>query len=184
MLLGWISAAQAQEIRGGYVGLSYGSFDFTSDQEFGFVISDSAGAYRAFGGYQLNSNYAVEATWGKTDDIKEGFGLVDPVFGNVSLDLMVDYEIATVRFLGMAPLSSISIFGGGGFFDANFNRSVHYQDAFEVIDIADSDSDSGLMILGGIQFELRRIAIRGEYEWFDTDNVEATTITVSALLRF
>jgi OOP family OmpA-OmpF porin len=178
--------AQAQEIRGGYVGLAFGSFDFTQDDDdTGLRFSDTTSSYRVLGGYQFNSNYAVEASWGATGDIKESFYGFDPFLGDLSLEIKTDYEIATLRALAIAPFSSTSIFGGAGYYDAKSNLAIRYQDDFETVTFSDTGSDSGATIVGGVQFELRRIAIRGEYEWFDTGGgVDAYNIGVSVLFRF
>jgi OmpA-OmpF porin, OOP family len=186
LLFGLAFTAQAQEIRGGYVGLALGAFDFRqNDEAIGLGFSDTTSSYRILGGYQFNSNYAVEAGWGATGDIKESFRVNNPFFGNQSLDISVDYEIATVRGLAIAPFSSVTIFGGVGYYDAKSTLGVRYQDALETLTFSESDSDGGATIIGGVQFELRRIAIRGEYEWFDTDGgVDAYNVGVVVLLRF
>ena len=71
------AAAHAQEISGPYVGLGAGHFNYEEESEdFGARISDGAGIYRIVGGYQLNSNYAIEASVGRSSDVKEQlFGL-------------------------------------------------------------------------------------------------------------
>ena len=184
LLISAAAGVHGQEIQGGYVGLSVGSFDFKSDDEFGLRLSDNASAYRVLGGYQFNSNYAIEATWTATDDIEETFRASDPVLGDVSLRIAADYEITTVRFIAMAPMDSFSIFGGGGFYDADVTRSLRFQDAFDILEFEEDDSESGAMVVGGIQYEFRRIAVRGEYEWFDTDDIDASLLTVSAIFRF
>lgn len=184
LLIGAAAGAHAQDIEGGYVGLSYGSFDFTSDDAFGLRLADNAGTSRVLGGFQFNDYYAIEATWAVADDIEETLRAQDPTLGNVSLRIAAEYEIATLRFVAMAPMDSFSIFGGGGFYDADATSSAHYEDDFGVLDLAEDRSESGAMVVGGIQYELRRIAIRGEYEWFDTDDVDASLLTVSAIFRF
>ena len=47
------------------------------------------------------------------------------------------------------------------------------------------DEDDGLTAMGGIQFDMRRVSIRGEYEWFDTDDgVDAQSLNVAVIFRF
>lgn len=181
-----LAVPQAQEIEGGYVGVSLGSFDYTDDGEiFGIPFADSATSYRVLGGYQFNDYYAVEATVGATSDVKESFRAVDPFFGNVSLDIKGQYEIATVRVLAFAPLTSMSVFGGIGYYDATLDLSLAYQDAFDSITLSEESSQDGATILGGVQFEMRRFAIRGEYEWFDTDGgVDVYNLSATVVFRF
>jgi OmpA-OmpF porin, OOP family len=184
LLCGLSAVAEAQE--GGYVGVALGSFDYSeSDDDFGLTISDSAGAYRLFGGYQFNENYAIEAGLGATEDLKETFRAFDPFFGDVSLTIKADYEISMVRFLAFAQLESMSIFGGAGYYDATVNVSVRFEDNTGVFTSTEEIGDDGAMVVGGIQFERDRIALRGEYEWLDAEgDVDATTLSFGVLFRF
>jgi OOP family OmpA-OmpF porin len=186
VLVGVSTAARAQEIQGGYVGLSAGYFDYQESAEaVGIPISDSTSSYRVFGGYQFNDYYAVEAGWEATGDIKEGISFMDPDFGNVSFNVRADYEIATVRVLAMAPLQTMSIFGALGYYDSTLSVSLRLQDNLGTLEASDQSDGDGVTIAGGMLFEFDRFAIRGEYEWFDTDgNVDAYNIGVSILFRF
>jgi len=183
LLCGLAAVAQAQD--GGYLGVSIGSFDYSESGDSGLPISDSAGAYRLLGGYQFNENYAIEAGWGTTEDLKETFRFLDPFFGDVSLTIGYDYEISMVRFLAFAPLSSMSIFGGAGYYDATINFSARIEDNSGVATFAEELGDDGAMVVGGIQFERDRITLRGEYEWLDAEgDVDTTTLSFAVLFRF
>jgi OOP family OmpA-OmpF porin len=186
VLLGLSAAAQAQEIQGGYVGVSAGYFQYQESAEnLGLPIEDSTSSYRVFGGYQFNDYYAVEAGWQATGDIKEGFNFLDPTFGSISFNVRADYEIATLRVLAMAPLQTMSIFGALGYYDSTLSVSLRLQDAFDTFEASEQTSGDGVTVAGGMQWELDRVAIRAEYEWFDTDgNVDANNLGVSVLFRF
>lgn len=186
MALIFATGVQAQEIRGGYVGASLGSFNFRDDGEtVGLRISESAASYRVVGGYHFNSNYALEAGWGATGDLSETFRGFDQQGNPASLEVEGDYEIASVRFMVLAPFAGISMFGGAGYYDATRTMSVRFASAGgDMLDTSEH-SDSGVTAVGGVVFELDRLAIRGEYEWFDTDgDIEATNISVGVLFRF
>ena len=128
---------------------------------------------------------AIEAGWGATGDIQESFTGFNPAFGNITLDLKGDYEITTVRVLGILPLEAFSLYGGVGSYSSDLTASARISDGFQIITVSADDSDSGATVIGGIQFELDRVTIRGEYEWFDTDSdVEAWIISIGLLLRF
>jgi opacity protein-like surface antigen len=186
LFLGLGAAVEAQEIRGPYAGLSVGSFTYRDNGEnLGAPISDSTSAYRVLGGWQFNSVYAFEAGWGRSGKFKERFDGFDPSVGNVSLEISGEYEIATLRFLAMAPLSNLNIFGGVGYYDAELDVSFRFQSPVEVQTVSGEDSDSGLTVLGGMQYEFRRFAVRGEYEWFDTDSgVDAYSLNLALIFRF
>jgi OOP family OmpA-OmpF porin len=157
------------------MGFSIGTFDYEeNDAGLGLSFSDSTSAYRLFGGYQFNDNFAVEGGWAATGDIEDSIG------GLVSVS--ADYEILSVRALGIAPLDRMSLFGGVGYYDADVSvtATVPGIGQFEA-----DGSDSGATLIGGIHFDLKRLGIRAEYEWFDSeDAVDVWDINVGLLFRF
>ncbi len=177
------SAAYAQDdLEGPYFGVALGYFDYQeADDDFGTFIDDTTTAYRLIGGYQLNENLAIEGGFGRTGDIKESFQLFPP--GSGSFDVKAEYEIVTVRALGLVPLDQIDLYGGIGYYDATITTDATVTGVGSLGEI--EDDDSGVTLLGGVHFYLDKFTIRGEYEWFDTDsNVEAWDINVGILFRF
>lgn len=188
----WATAAQAQEPHGPYVGVSAGSFSFEQNQDgpLGIPFSDSSAAYRLFGGYQLNSVYGIEAGWAKAGDFTDTLRVYDQTGGELRLEMAADYEIATLRFVALAPFSSINMYGALGYYDAKLNvrgRLSTPTDVVEavVIEAEQHTSDSGATVAGGVQFDLKRFSIRGEYEWFNTkSSVRASNFSVGILFLF
>lgn len=179
VVLGMSSQALAQEGggEGAYLGASLGKFDYEETVDaFGVEFSDSATAYRIFGGYRFNENFALEAGWGATGDLEETY-----TDGFDTAVIRGDYEVLTVRALAIAPFDSVSLYGGVGYYDATLDGSVSIigflQESFE-------GDDSGATLVGGLQFDLDKVSIRAEYEWFDTDSsVDAWDISVGLLFR-
>lgn len=185
LLLGATGGAGAQEIQGVYVGLSAGYFDYSEDGEsLGAPVSDTTSSYRVVAGYQFNSIYAVEVTRGATGTFKERLFGFDPNVGELSLEVSGEYEITTLRFVALAPFSSIGMFGGFGYYDATLDSAFRFESPAEVVTGMQQVDDNGLTVAGGIQYEFERIAVRGEYEWFDIDDVDAQSLSVTALFRF
>jgi opacity protein-like surface antigen len=183
----WASAGLAQEVHGPYVGVSAGSFSYKQDEQgpLGIPFSDSSASYRLFGGYQLNSAYGIEAGWQKAGDFKESFGGFDPVVGEQTLDVSTSYEIKTLRLVLLAPFSSVSMYGAVGYYDADIDASLRYEDTTQVVDDVEKSSDSGATVAGGVQFDLRKFSIRGEYEWFKTKSgIDSNNISVGVLVVF
>jgi opacity protein-like surface antigen len=178
-------AVDAQEIRGGYVGVATGAFKYDDNGDgLGLPVSDTTSGYRVLGGFQFNSVYAIEAGFGVSGTVKESYRGFDPTLGTVTLDIEADYDIATLRFLAFAPFSNLNIFGGIGYYDASIEASFRYRSSVEDVDETAEGDDDGLTAVGGVQYELSRWAIRGEYEWFDTDNVDAQSLNIMVLFRF
>lgn len=177
------STAYAQDdLEGPYFGVSMGYVDYQEvDNDFGTFIDDTTTAYRLIGGYQLNESLAIEAGWGRTSDIKESFQLFPP--GSGSLDIKAEYEVLTVRALGLVPLDQIDLYGGIGYYDATITADAIVTGIGSLGEV--EDDNSGVTLIGGVHFFLDKFTIRGEYEWFDTDsNVETWDISVGILFRF
>src|SRR5690606_577642 len=104
--------------------------------------------------------------------------------GLARLDIGVESEITTLRVLAFAPFSGLSMFGSVGVFDADFTTTFSLVDATSSLRERIGRSESGVTAAGGIQYEWRRVALRGEYEWFDTDDIDATALNVVAVFRF
>ncbi len=189
----WAGAGRAQEYSGPYVGVSVGDFNF-EQKDIGVIpglpggvpLSDSGGAYRLFGGYQLNRYYSIEAGYAKTNDFTESYGPV-PFGGDiVSEDVQARYGISTLRIVAMAPFSSVNMFGSLGYYNAKLKIDGQYfQNGAVALTGTYKHNDGGLTVAGGVQFDLARFSIRGEYEWFDTKNAtRASSFNVGVLFVF
>lgn len=185
LFLALLAAADAQEVRGPYIGGSIGHFNYKQGRDEGLPFSDGATSHRFLAGWQINESYAVELGRGSSGDIKESFLGLDSEANLATLDLEAEYELTTVRFLMTAPFSRFGMFGGIGYYDADVEGSWVLHSPVDGFTEAFKESEDGLLVVGGIQYEWDRIALRGEYEWLDTDgDVEASSIGVTLLFRF
>ena len=156
------TVGHSQQMRGAYIGAGISSLSHTQPADAaGPQISDDTSAFRLLGGYRFNDHYAVDAGFGTTADIKRMFSAV------------------SVRGIALLPVSIIDLFGGVGYYEATFNKSIlSGAGGFE-------QTDSGATVIGGLALNLPRVSIRGEYEWLDTDSGrKASSIGVLVLLRF
>jgi opacity protein-like surface antigen len=171
---------------GPYVGLGYGVFQIEDDgDDSGVNFSDTAPSYRLFAGYNIHETLAIEVGIGKSAGFNEQLVAFDPSIGVVELDLTVDYDVKTVRVLAVAPFSGIDMFGGIGFFDAKATSTLRFRSNLGAVTETAEASLSGGTIVGGVQFHLDRIVIRGEYEWFDDDEGIATSaLNIAVIIPF
>lgn len=191
-LLGFVAclvlagAAHAQEIRGAYIGVGYGYFSYDAIHDVTqFPISDSTGGYRLFAGYQLNSNYAIELGWTKADGFSEDLFYRDGSGQIRMTDISVEYEVATVRGLAIAPFGGFSMFGGLGYYDSTATTTYPVLGPAGLERRSSKVGDSGFTVIGGIQYDWSRIAFRGEYEWLDTSgSTDVSSINLNVLFRF
>ena len=179
--LAFAQAAAAQDRSGGYMGFSLGSFSYAEDED---LLDDSSTGYRIMGGYRFSENFAVEGGWEKTGDLEESFAEDIPPFGLITLNIGADFEILTVKALGFIPFEKVSLLGGVGYFDADANISASATGFGGAAQASDQGSEDGAMLVGGLEFNLERVDVRAELEWFDVDDAEASGINVGVLFHF
>lgn len=168
------SVAQAQEdSKGPFVGFSVGSFRYSdTDASTGVKIADNTSMRRLLGGYRFTQNMSLEASWSTTDDIEASVIVDDPILGPARLDTRADFEVLTVRVVGTRPLERVVLFGGFGLYDGELDETGRFEDDFGVTTYTYKESDRGVNLIGGVQFDLRpRMSLRAEYEWFDADSM-------------
>ena len=177
------------EDRGPYVGLSLGSFSYEQQQDpFVGQLDDTTSAFRIIGGYRFSDHFALEGSWLKTGDLEDSFTMPTSQGGVFGINVKGDYDVRTIRALGILPLNDkVSLYGGLGYYEAELNATVTSQrltapgpGAYEV-----EAGDDGSTIVGGVEFKLKRMNIRAEIEKFDTkDNSDAWDFNVGTLFRF
>ena len=177
-----VQTASAQDRSGPYMGASIGSFSFEeNDEELGLSLDDTTTAYRLLGGYRFSDNFAVEGGWGRTGDIEDSFTEVIPPFGTFTFDIGAEFEVLTVRALGFIPFEKTSLLGGVGYYDADVEFTVGVAG---VGSGSDETGESGATLVGGFEFNLERVDVRTELEWFDFDEGDAWDVSVGVLFRF
>jgi OOP family OmpA-OmpF porin len=174
------AAQEAEEDRGPYLGLSLGSFNYEQENgEFGIFVEDTTPAYRIIGGYRFNDHFALEGTWGENPNLED-----TTVFSNGTVGVRGEYEVRTVRALGILPLGDkVSLYGALGYYDAVLDATVTSSlVSSRPYDVEDT-SDGATLALG-VQFDLERVDIRAELEKFLDSGSEAWGFNVGVFFRF
>lgn len=160
-------------------GLQWGSLEANDFQGVPVNFEDLQPGYKIFGGYQFHDlgilNYfAVEASW------EDFVTFEDKIFfGGLPQRAEVDVDGYTVALLGFVPTGDVvRVFGKAGYFDlegaVELNKSM----------IGDFSNDGLLLGLGVTGRATPNIALRLEYNWFDTDDATTWTIGFGAQWNF
>ena len=187
MAIGLAHVAAAQEDandedRGPYLGLSLGAFSYEKDNRpFGIHVDDTTSAYRIIGGYRFNEHFALEGAWGETGDIEDTV-TVGTSQGDLGIDVKGEYEVLTIRALGIMPLGEkVSLYGGLGYYNATVTTHI-------LADVGSYDFEdraNGATVVGGVEFKLERMNIRAEIERSEVDGgTDTWDINVGMLFRF
>jgi hypothetical protein len=183
------SAADAQESV--YVGLGLGSFDYEEkfvDPILG-TVSDSVNSYKLIGGFELSQHFAIEVSYGKTDDILQTGSADVPPFGIISSRLSIEYTKTAVRLLGQWPLDPVVLLGGLGYFSGEGDFQEYLAaDCCGTATNEGSISDDGTLAMLGIEWRFGRFGtrygLRLEYEWWDISGVDASTVGFAVTYGF
>jgi opacity protein-like surface antigen len=182
------SGAAAQEAdRGAYVGFGVASFDYEEDVADSLAplsFSDSAAAYKLYGGYRFSRYFALEASYQATDTVEESFSGDLPEVGVINARVGADFDVLAIRAIGHLPLSWGSLFVGAGYFDADWDAFVEIDDGIDFFRVDETVSEDGLTVIIGVQWDLSNVSLRAEYEWWDVDDADATQFGVAVHYRF
>lgn len=176
--------AFAQEQGSFYVGGSFGQAElngFCDDIRslvagIGTVSScdEKDSAWKLFGGYQFNRNFALEASYfnyGEASASGQTFGVPFRITGDASA-----FGIAAIGILPLA--NQFSLFGKLGLLRTEVDASAIGAGGAG----ADSDSETGLHLGLGVMFNLGRFSIRAE--WERNDEVEIDMMSLGVQFRF
>ena len=138
----------------GYFGASTGILNFEDDSG-GTGFSDTPIGLKVFVGYEFMENIALDVAYFST--LQDAS---DDVFG-VPVDIRL--EGFTVRAVGSYPTSdNFSILGSVGFWDGDADASV--------LGTTATASEDGFTVGVGGKYRFESVSIRGEFEWFDSDD--------------
>jgi OOP family OmpA-OmpF porin len=167
------ATAYAEQAPGFYAGVGIGEATIEVD-DVDFDASDTA--FKVFGGYSFNENFAVELTYFDGGSPNENFEFAG-IGGSV--DAEVDGLNASV--VGRIPVGdTFSLFAKLGFASYDVKVTARAAGFSESADGSDEDISYGLgAALGFGSFE-----VRAEYEAIDVSDGSFNVLSVSGLFRF
>jgi opacity protein-like surface antigen len=183
------SAANAQE--GIYVGLGVGKFDYQERFTDPFLGQSSANVdtYKIMGGFEINNYFALEITYGKTDDIVNSVVGNFPSVGDLDLTQSQDFSMTTLRGLGQYPFDWGVLLGGLGYYSSD-NKFIEFGQAqcCGQINSGGTIRDDGLTAMVGVEWRFgqfgTRFGVRLEYEWWDINLVDTSAVGVALTYGF
>jgi hypothetical protein len=171
----WSTGASAQDKVGAYVGGSFGQFFYQEEGVGDPLIDDTAPSLKVYGGYRFNEILAVEGAYGQTDEMSAYRREPLSPRTDASLTVRAEYELLEVR--GLAHVKSF--FAGIGYWAANPNG---HRDAATFSpggsagpssSVPVSDTDSGVSLVLGGQWDLGDVGVRIEVEAYDMDETKS-----------
>lgn len=172
LLLAALSAGTANA--GGYVGIGLGqsTVDICDDLKSLGATScdDEDNAWKLFGGYAFNPNFAIEAGWADFGEVNASDGFIDLNFQSTAFT--VDGKVT-------APLTEIfSVFAKMGVAFWKVELDV------PGVGSADDDGQDFRFGFGGEIDFTPQFAVRAEWERNDFDGTDVDLLSASAILKF
>ena len=170
-------AARADVQPGFYMGAGVGSTKIDDDGFDDIDFDDGDTGFKVFGGYNVNRNFAVEATY---FDLGEASGSFDDGFDTVNFDVGVSgFNVSAVGVLPVADM--FSLFGKIGY--ASYDIDAHV----EIVGFgsgSESQSESDMTYGVGGELSFGQFGARLEYEAINVEDGDANMFSVSGVFRF
>lgn len=157
--------AQSMADRGWYIGGSIGQSEADDDCPSGFSCDLKDTAYKLFGGYRFNRNFAAEAFWGEWGEISVSAG---------GATATVEARTIGIAGLGILPVSpQFDLFGKIGI----GNTELKATGSGLAAGLTAEDDGSDLMLgLGAVYNFTRNLGVRAEWERFTDSELDILSI--------
>lgn len=182
---GWLFSAQG--LAQPYVGFSAGQSDVDESMVIpglldpGGTVDGKDGAFKLFGGYQFNPNFALEAAFVDLGDVSYSGFFTGTPGGPVSGGRIQNSGL-NLSAVGVVPLGErFVLFGKVGMF-------LWYSEATDVTGgtffYSEEDGSDLSFGLGASMALGPRVSLRAEWERFDISNVDVDLVTLGFAYRF
>ncbi|HEX7221435.1 MAG TPA: outer membrane beta-barrel protein [Burkholderiales bacterium] len=172
------SQASAQAYLGGSVGQSDIDEQITTGLITGGSVDGKDNAFKIFGGYMFNRHFGIEGAYVDLGEVSySGNFFGTPVTGG-----RVEVTGINISALGALPVNEqFSVFGKIGLFlwDAEANDTT----GGAAFSAKEDGTDLSFGVGVGYHFT-RNLGIRAEWEMFDTNDADASLLSVGVLWRF
>lgn len=186
------AAGQGGDERGIYLGGSLGYSQYKDSCKNLFIpCEDHDTAWRFFGGYQFNRNWAAEFGFGDFGEV-QGSGII-PAGGNATFRTH-SYGFDLTGIGNLYITQRLSLFGRLGAYMGRTTRDIEFTN---FPNVNDAKTNSGLTYGAGLGYDLGRFGVRAEWRRYDnigtnqnsgiegasgTDEVDI--FSIGALFRF
>ena len=163
-----------------YAGVDFGVAQIEEEETPDAVsLDDNSLAWRLNLGLEFNEYVGIEGSYFSTGDIDGSLATVGINFPP-PIEFETEFEAISLSIVGTQRVSdAVSLFGKLGYFDGKMEIAVPSAPFFADID------ESGLSAGAGIRLTLTDgFALRGEFDWYDTEIDTVWALSVGIQYRF
>jgi hypothetical protein len=181
------TAAGAQDVDSGwYAGIGIGALSHDEAIAPDIYVTDAVAATKLFGGFRWNSRWGLELSYvdsSSIDSAPDGLGLLADQFSSV---YSTQIEALTIRPMAYLPVSWGTLFGGLGFYggDRRSDPAIGAPLGFGSLPTSIEASDSGATLLLGTEWPIGSLRLRAEYEWWDVERANSSSLGLGLSYRF
>jgi len=188
VMISAMASAQAPDplqSAGWYAGFGLSDFVYDDELPADFRFDDTVTAVRFFGGYKWNANWGVELSYLDTTLFDDNADGMDFILGPFTSVYAPDIAALTVRPMAYLPTSWGVLFGGLGLFQGDRTRQSSGSSLSMGLVPGDlMESDSGATFLLGTEWPIGSLKLRAEYEWWDLDRANGSSLGLGLSYRF
>lgn len=170
---GVAGTSHAAEAGSWYLGTGIGAVQtkINLDDDEGFQEDKNGTAFKIFGGYQFNENWALELQYANLGTYKRTYD-----FGSLN----VKTQAVSLSGVGMLPLTTdFSLLGKAGVAMQKGKLSVDGSNE------VGTETKSALLLGVGAEYSLtKNVSIRGEYEYIGSNDIKNNLLTVGLRYAF
>ena len=173
------------------MGVGIGSFDYAETSAFlaPEPFDDSVSSWRIYGGFEINDYLTFEIRYGAAGDFAQTFTQTDPIAGDLTATIGMDFTTTTVAAVGALPKDWGALIAGLGYFDQDVDADLKgTAECCGPISASTAFGDEGMMAMLGIEWRFERfgtgVGFRIEYEWLDVEGASGSTIGLGVAYRF
>jgi predicted porin len=163
-----------------YYGVSLGTFEYEErDFSGNDLILDETSSYRLMVGYQFMEHLTVEGGYGKTGTIRDTVTIGVFPSGTVDLSFSGEFQILTIRLLGVLPFDNgLRLLGGISYSDMKLDFDL--TDGVSSASGDETTNEPGYYLGAGYDWD--RVAVRLGFEKYDFGS--GTDVTETSLSFF
>jgi hypothetical protein len=187
LLVAATTVAGAQDIDSGwYAGIGVGALSHDETIAPDLYVTDAVAATKLFGGFRWSSRWGLEFSYidsSSIDSSPDGVGLLADQFSSV---YSTQIAALTIRPMAYLPVSWGTLFGGLGFFegDRRSDSTVAAPLGFGSLPTRIEATDSGATLLLGTEWPMGSLRLRAEYEWWDVERANSSSLGLGLSYRF
>lgn len=171
---------------GWYAGFGLGGITREETIPADLMLGETTSAVKFFGGFKWSSRWGVEVSYIDQASVETPTASYDLLVDDFSSVFSTQIAALTIRPMAYLPVAWGTLFGGVGLFEGDTRRELNVGAPVPLgmLPTRFSESASGATLLLGTEWPLGALRLRAEYEWWDLDRADNSSLGLGLSYRF